>query len=274
MAPPGDALRMCDPTAKFGAPMPLSEFDMADVGAGRLSSDELTIYFSTVAGDLWISRRSALPEVFGVPALLTAQNSSSLDYDPTVSSDRLTLWFASNRTANEGFHLYVAARASTLAEFGAPGLAATVNATDPKQTDAQPFVTADGTELWFTSTRAGGLGGLDIWHATWAGNEFATPTIVAELNSSSDDFLPTLSADRLTVYFASTRAAVGTKGGFDIWTSHRSTVNDGFPAPTLVDELNTTGNDFTTWLSVDNCRMFGVSYATGPGRLFMATRQQ
>ena len=100
-----------------------------------------------------------------------------------------------------------------------------------------------------------------------------TPTIVPELNSLADDYLPTLSTDRLTVYFTSTRAAAGTKGGFDVWTSHRSTVNDGFPAPTLVDELNTAGSDYATWLSADNCRMYGTSNSSGTGRIYVATRQ-
>jgi len=272
MTPPSDALQMCDPTAKFGAPVPIPGLGMIDAACARLSLDELTIYFHANPPDLWVAHRNALIEAFGPPTLLAAQNSSSGDENPAVSSDGLTLWFDSNRVANEGFHLYIATRASTLAEFGTPGLAATVNATDPQESDAHPFVTADGKELWFVSNRAGGLGGFDVWHASWQGNGFATPTIVAELNSSADEFLPALSADRLTVYFSSMRAATGTKGGLDIWTSHRSTVNDGFPAPTLVDELNTTGNDFATWLSADNCRMYGTSSVSGPYRLYVATR--
>jgi hypothetical protein len=270
---PTDAPRMCDPIAKFGPPMPIAGLDMVDGGTARLSADELTIYFSGNPADLWVAHRSVLTEAFGTPTLITAQNSSSPDFDPAVSSDGLTLWFGSSRVANEGIHLYVATRTSTLAEFGAPGLVATVNGTDVKQSDSQPFVTRDSAELWFTSTRVGGLGGYDIWHTTWKGNVFTAPAIVPELNSLSDDWLPTLSADRLTVYFTSTRAATGTTGGFDIWTSHRSTVNDGFPAPMLVDELNTAGTDFATWLSADNCRIYGTSNGGGPYRLFVATRQ-
>lgn len=263
---------VCDPTAKFGAPMPIPGLEMVDAGTAHLSANELTIYFSDTT-DLWAAHRGALTEAFGTPTLITAQNSSASDYDPAVSSDELKLWFASNRIINEGFHLYVATRASTLSEFGAPGLAATINATDTTQSDGQPFVTADGSELWFTSTRVGGLGGSDIWRATWKGDRFATPEAVLELNSSSDDWFPTLSNDRLTVYFMSKRVIAGTKGGFDIWTSHRSSVNDGFPAPRLVDELNTAGNDRATWLSADNCRMYGTSNGGDTNHLSVSTRQ-
>ena len=50
MPPPNDALQMCDPIAKFGAPMPIPGLEMIDGGTARLSSDELTIYFSADPG--------------------------------------------------------------------------------------------------------------------------------------------------------------------------------------------------------------------------------
>jgi len=266
--------RMCAPTAKFGSPVEISELRTVDGHTPRLSADELTIYFYTVPQDLWSAHRRAVTEAFGTPTLLGGQNSPAEEYDPSVSSDGLTLWFASDRVADVVQHLYVSTRTSTLVDFGPPGLAATVNAMDTKQFDSQPFLTADGKELWFTSTRAGGLGGFDIWRAARVGSEFATPVSVPELNSSTDDWVPTPSADRLTIYFSSARMATGVKGQFDIWTSHRDVVDDGFPAPTLVDELNTAGSDFATWLSADNCRIYGVSDRfDGVSRIYMATRQ-
>jgi hypothetical protein len=63
------------------------------------------------------------------------------------------------------------------------------------------------------------------------------------------------------------------KGQFDIWTSHRNVVDDGFPPPTPVDELNTASSDYVGWLSADNCRIYGVSNAEGPNHFFIATRQ-
>lgn len=272
IAPP----RICDPTAKFGQPVPIPELATIDAGAPRLSADELTIYFHAYGGqvDLWSAHRNSLTDPFGNPTLLAGQNSPSGDYDPAVSADGLTLWFASTRVANENQHLYVSTRASTLAEFGPPGLAAAVNAPDPQQYDAQPFLTMVGNELWFTSKRTGGLGENDIWRATWTGSGFATPVAVAELNSPADEWVPTVSVDRLTVYFSSTRVATGTKGNLDIWTSHRNVINDGFSTPMLVDELNTDGSDLASWLSIDNCRIYGTSNSGGGiNRIYMATRQ-
>src|SRR5262249_29629090 len=152
----------------------------------------------------------------------------------------------------EGQHLYVATRSSTLAEFGPPGLVAMANAADVMVSDGQPFETADGTELWFTSTRQPTLGLSDIWRAVRTGAAFAPPVMEAALGSAADDLFPVRSAARLTIYFASNRSPAGAKGGYDIWTSHRSSVNDGFPAPTPVAELDTADDEFTGWLSSDN----------------------
>ena len=85
---PADVPRMCDPTAKFGAPVPLPELAKVNAGAPRLSSDELTIYFHADGGqvDLWSAHRTSLTEPFGPPTLLAGQNSPSNDFDPAVSA--------------------------------------------------------------------------------------------------------------------------------------------------------------------------------------------
>ncbi|HMG56305.1 MAG TPA: hypothetical protein VK601_22555 [Kofleriaceae bacterium] len=269
-----DSPPICSPSAKFGTPMAL--FGLGDGGIARLSPDELTIYYSSSSADLYVAHRTTATGAFGTPMPMMAQNTASQEYDPTVSSDGLTLWFGSNRVANEGNHLYVATRTSTLVEFDTPGLAGMLNAADVKQADAEPFVTADGNELWFISSRPGGLGGYDIWHATRTGSSFTTPALAAELNSTSDENVPMLSSDRLTVYFTSARVAPGTKGGLEVWTAHRSTVNDGFATPILVDELNTVNNDYAAWLSADNCRMYVASsdgLSSPRLAIYMATRQ-
>lgn len=240
----------------------------------RLSPDELTIYFSgyAVAGDanLYVAHWNARTDMFDAPSLISNLNTSSNEFDPTVSPNALSIWFGSNRVVSQGDHLYVAIRASTLTQFDALALAA-INAADTSLSDGQPFLTADGQEVWFTSNRAGATA-FDIWHAPRVSDGFGTPVEAFELASSANDQLPTLSVDRLTIYFTSDRTAAGTRGGLDIWTSHRSAVEDGFPAPHLVDELNTAGNDLPGWLSADNCRLYGATIGPGGG-LFMATRR-
>lgn len=271
-APPIDVPPGCDPTARFGPPAPLPGLEMVEVNMPRLSADELTIYFFTSPGKLWSAHRAARTEAFEAPSLLGGQNTGSGDYDPAVSADGLTLWFASYRVAGDGQHLYVSTRASTLTEFGTPALADRVNSMNTEDSDLQPFLTADSKELWFVSNRTGGWGDSDVWRAVWAGSGFAAPVNVPELNSSQKEEVPTSSADRLTVYFSSLRSAAGAKGDLDIWVSRRDRVDASFSAPALVDELNTTGRDVAGWLSADQCRMYGSSDAGGTSRAFMATR--
>jgi len=109
--------------------MPIPGLETVDAAYEQLSPDELTLYSNEQAADpnIWVAHRSTRTGAFGPPTFLSAENTTSSDVYPSVSSDGLTLWFQSNRVTNQGYHLYVATRTSTLVEFGTPGLAATVN---------------------------------------------------------------------------------------------------------------------------------------------------
>lgn len=274
-----DATVICDPMAPFKAPVavPGVATDATVELAPRLSADELTIYFwgepqSNPDSNIYVAHRAKRTDPFDDPMPVPSIDTTALENDPAISSDGNTLWFTSNRPTGKVYHLYVATRATSLAQFGAPGLVDGVNAADTTQSDVQPFVTADGSELWFASSRPPSQLS-DIWHASWNGTSFANPVQEVAVSSAGDDFNPTLSADRLTLYFSSTRAATGAPGGFDVWRSHRSVASDGFPAPSLVDELSTTGRDYATWLSPDNCRIYGSRTGAVNDDVFMATRQ-
>jgi len=267
-----DAALVCDPTAPLGPPMLLPGFasTTANEFGARLSPDELTIYVvANVPGgkgghDLYMAQRSSLHEPFGALMPLTALNSTAEEYDPSVSADGLTLVFASNRVTGEGFHLYVSTRRSTLSVFEQPSLLSGVAAPTATNNDLEPFLTADGKELWFASDRSSNY---DLYRAAWIGSGFANPQVVGELNTSANELDPTLSADRLTVYFSRAGQSI------DIWTAHRTTVVDGFPTPTPVPVLDTTADDRPNWLSPDNCRLYLMSTITTTWDVYIATRQ-
>ena len=268
----------CDPRAPFGPliTVPITAPAGMTIGYPRLSPDELTLYFAgSISGsdfDLYTAVRGSLQDGFGTPQPLTAVNSGANDQDPMVTSDGLTLWFSSDRVANQGSHIYVATRTSTLAAFTGAAIAATVNAADTTVSDIQPFVTADGGELWFSSTRTPTQGSRDIWYATRTGGGLAAPATDIALASSSFDGVPTLSADRLTLVFDSNRTGTGVKGGFDIWIAPRATAEGAFSAPTLLAEVNTAGNDVPGWISSDNCRLYLRNDSSSTTQLFVASR--
>lgn len=271
-----DASSICDPTGTFDKPVPLTGLNTAgNEGVPRLTTDEIELYFSgnltgAPEANIYRAQRSATSQPFGMPIALTQVNTMANEFDPSLSSGELTLFFGSDRVSGEGRHLYVSTRASRVGDFGAPSEVANVNSATVTDVDGQPFVTADGQELWFASNRAGGLGGQDIYRATWNGSGFANVAAITELSTNATDYLPTLSADKLTVYLSSTRP--GGKGSYDIWTAHRSTTSDGFPAPRLVPELNSSATDWVGWLSPDNCRIYFSSTVAGTQDIYVATR--
>ncbi len=275
---PIDASTICNPTGTFDAPVVVTNYaSTTDTEqTSRLSPDELTMYISgrwngATTTHIYSVTRAATSDNFSAPPTeLAIVNSTANDWDPTISSDGKTLMFGSQRNANDGNDLFIATRTSTAADFGTPALIANGNSlTDD---DTQPFLTADGQELWFASNRSGTAGAHDIYRSVAAAGSFGTPVRVAEVSSAGDEFLPVLSADKLTIYFATTSTGPGTKGGFDIWTAHRATATDPFASPSVVTELNSAGNDAPGWLSSDNCRLYFWSDTAGSSDLYVATR--
>jgi hypothetical protein len=63
-----------------------------------------------------------------------------------------------------------------------------INTTTGGTLQDNPHLSADGTALWFASTRAGGQGGRDLWFSSRSGGTWSTPVpTVAPFSSSGDD---------------------------------------------------------------------------------------
>jgi Tol biopolymer transport system component len=269
---------MCDPTGTFDVPTLLNGFSMANrlEISVTLSPDELNIYASVDRGaaaqgwDFVSALRADSASDFGAQSVVTALSSSANDSGGALSADGLTFALTSGRAPGEGAHLYVSTRLSTLGSFGTPSLFAGINSVNTADTDDSPFFTADGSELWFASNRARGAGSFDVYRAVRIASGFGAAVAVPELNSASAELAPVLTADKLTVYFSSDRDG---SGHFDISTSHRTNVADGFPAPTVVTELNSSVNDFVDWSSPDNCRLYFRSDRSGSGDVYVAVRR-
>jgi outer membrane protein OmpA-like peptidoglycan-associated protein len=104
---------------------------------------------------------------------------------------------------------------------------------------------ADGREIIFSSNRAEGNGGFDLYRITKnAQGKWSTPeNLGTKVNSSLDEINPSVSQKRRTVYFSSNGHK--TMGGFDIFLStkdslgnYETPINAGFP-------INTTRNNYT-----------------------------
>jgi hypothetical protein len=282
----GDAAASgCNPGADFGTPVLVAGLASSDTerGGARLTPDELTMYFSARPGGrnapsgLYAAQRPSLTAPFAAPMPLAALNGSFDDFEPTTL-DQLTLYFASSNPAGMGqLDIFVASRPSTAAAFGPPtALAPPINTT---ANDAQPFLSADGMELWFASTRAHPPL-YDIYCAPITGGVVGTPQIVPEISSgTSTDWVPTLSADGLTLFFSSDRG--NAFQNVHIWTGSRARLADPFSNLHLVAALNSASAqwDIAGWLSTDGCRFYMSSTrppAAADGmpleRIYVATR--
>lgn len=121
--------------------------------------------------------------------------------------------------------------------------------------DQLPTPAANGLSLYFSSNRAGGQGGQDIYvsrRATLSSAWGAAQNLGTTLNTTSNDTISNLSPDGREMFMQSNRA--GGNGGVDIYVSTRPDVNDDFGWATPVNigpAINTTFNDLFGVLFVD-----------------------
>ncbi len=259
----------CDKTKPFGDPSPLGS-GFVGTTTFKLSADELTIYYSATL-DAGLSavyaRRASTSASFGAPVELPGLGATP-NANPMVSTDDLTLVFASKRSGS--FDLYSASRSTPGNPFTSPfGSVAELSSLNTALDEQNAFMSSDNKELWYHVQN--GAGGASIFRAP---APFATGAAVAELASGTDDTLPVLSYDGLTLYFSSTRP--GGQGQKDMWFAKRASKATAFQTPTNLNVLNgllnTASDDRATWISPDDCRLYFLSDRSGSTIAWVAER--
>ena len=141
--------------------------------------------------------------------------------------------------------------------------------------DGEPSISADGLELYFNSSRSGGSGRWDLWVTTratteddWGNPQNLGPTV----NSSSYDLASCISADGLSLYFASDRPG---GSGYDVWVTTRPTKDSDWEEPVnLGPTINSTFMD-AGYISPDGLELYiGSNRPGGSGEsdLWVSTR--
>ena len=217
--------------------------------------------------DIWRSHRNKSGG-WGDPVNFTEVNSSANELCPMAHRNSRTFLFVSARAGGcGGDDLYMTRRHETRGWTAPVNLGCTVNSA---ANEASPSLL--DTELYFSSTRAGGLG--DIYVSPFDGLSFGAPSPAAALNSAQDDFRPNLRRDGLEIFFDSNRA--GGIGGLDLWSSTRPSLSEPWSSPTNLGAfVNSTVNDLRASLSWDGTTLyFGSIRAGGEGSqdMYVTTR--
>ena len=196
--------------------------------------------------------------IFGAPTNLgPGINTSSSEGLACIVADGLSFYFTSNRPGGSGAHdLYIATRASTADNWSQPiNLGPTVNSY------AEEFfvcISSDGLTMYFDSTRPGGRGARDLWGTTRPSLDapWTSPVnLGSPINSASDDVSPNLSADGLTLIFASSRA--GGRGSYDLYICTRTSLDAAWSAPAnLGGPVNSAHLDVAPSLSSEGLTLF------------------
>lgn len=108
----------------------------------------------------------------------------------------------------------------------------------------QPFVSMDGTQLFFSSNRPGGFGGMDIWVCALDenGKPGKAKNLGPSINTEYDEVTPFVHAISSTLYFSSN--GHNSTGGLDIYKSYydidaevyNTAVNLGLPFNSTKDD--------------------------------------
>lgn len=138
-----------------------------------------------------------------------------------------------------------------------------INIKDSAADYLHPFLSKDQSKLYFSSNRAGGKGGFDIYelnkvNGTWN----VSPVTIDCVNTSSDELSPTVNGYDLL--FSSNRA--GGLGGFDLYRSSlqpglkQCTVgNLGYPINTEADDARIIQSNNEFYLSNNKAGMMDIA---------------
>lgn len=235
----------------------------------------------TDPNDIWKATRASVDSPWTAPVNLGAPvNTSAADFCPTPLHGKYLL-FVSNRavpgacgTAPAG-DIYLI-RNNPARGWGTPmHLGCDATGTGPNFPGAEfgPSLveTAEGTLLYFSSNGYGGDQDIYVSRMDSDGS-FGRATIVEELSTDADDFMPNVRKDGLEMVFNSNRpgSTLNAAGlpSQDLYTASRTSTSEPWSDVTNLRNINTGGNETRSSLSGDGERLhFGRD-----GDIFVSSR--
>lgn len=184
------------------------------------------------------------------------------DQDPTLTADLLQIFFFSDRSGED--EIWTARRPSVAESWGVPEQVVELGS---PSSERNPFISRDGTRIWFHSTREP----IGIWYAERAdlASEFSQP-VALDLDLTGLDsgaISPSLTPDFLRM-----AVSIGASDTRNIYELARPTENGVFSPPALVEGLESDFADSTPFLIDEGLELLFSSGRTGGGDLYWARR--
>lgn len=184
------------------------------------------------------------------------------DGDPYFAPDGRRLFFVSMRPVNNevpsGHDIWVVGRQSS--GWGAPQhLGANVNSSGREYS---PVVTADGN-LYFSSTRDGGLGQGDLYVARREGDGYGAPqNLGSVINSDQGEWNVFVAPDESFLIFEASGRATNRSPSGDLYISYAGP--EGWEAPVPLSSINTPASELNARLSPDGKYLYFARSVTEP----------
>lgn len=236
------------------------------VGSGvTFSPDGMTLYFSQDRSDILVSHSE---DGKWLPPSVAEFSGKYRDGDPFVSPDGLQLFFWSSRPLDgqqrKGLAIWAMDRQRT--GWNAPrDVGITING--PDGSVGFPAVAANGT-LYFMADRSDSLGGLDIYKAKRAGDQYAKPENLGRVvNSKYSELDAYVAPDESYIVFSSDRP--GGLGGGDLYVSR---LKDGaWTTPqNLGPKVNSVGYECCPSVSPDGKHLYFTTQGLGQNGIYEA----
>lgn len=213
----------------------------------RSENKKLTIYCSRHEGGSWSE-----------PTQAPFTEARYAQADPAFGADG-SLYFISNRPKDQTDTLpdydiwFVSPQAG--GGWSAPQNLQAVN-TD----SAEYYISfAQNGNLYFASSRAGGLGEEDIYVSRWTSGQYTAPqNLGASVNSEKSEYDPGVSPAEDLIVFASS-GRLDTFGGADLYGARRFSEGNWQPATHFDHVFNTSTREYCPYFSPDSRYFFFTS---------------
>lgn len=120
--------------------------------------------------------------------------------------------------------------------------------------ESQPSISADGTTLYFSSSRPGGYGGFDIWKSekNFYGNWSSPINMGSTINTPGNEISPFIHPDNETFYFSSD-GLIG-MGGKDLYYCRKNSEGKWVKPMNLGYPINTSGDESSLIVTADGSK--------------------